>query len=216
MAHHVDERIRRACALIESGMSDEAVELLRQYTEEHPDSIEGWYNLGVALTECDQLEEAEKAYDEALAIDSMVFEVWYNKGNVLYMLADFKGARKCYERALELEPEDAECWNNLGNTFSRLGEGRKAMEAYTHALALRPDYAEALYNKANAHFIEEDDERAIAYAELAMTLDPALAPRVHRWLQVARDRLRSRRLEEEHRRRAGRARAAERNDDMQQ
>ena len=75
------------------------------------------------------------------------------------------------------------------------------IEAYTRAVALKPDYAEAFYNKANAHFIEEEDERAIAYAEVAIQLDPRLAERVDQWINVSRNRLISKRDQEEHEKR---------------
>jgi tetratricopeptide (TPR) repeat protein len=186
-----DIALEEAIALIKDGALKDALEILQNLVKDSPDSIEAWYNLGYVLTELDREEEAIKAYDEALAIDNGIFEIWFNKANALYNIADFKEARICYEQALEIDPEDAEAWNNLGNCFSRLAEGQKAIEAYTRAVAIRPDYAEAFYNKANAHFIEEEDERAIAYGELAIKLNPRLEKRVAQWMQVARDRLRS-------------------------
>lgn len=184
-----NNQLANAINHIESGSFTKAVEILESFLKDTPDSIEGWYNLGFALMELDQEEEAVKAFDEGLAIDSMIFELWFNKGTALYHLADFKGAIDCYEKALELQPEDAEVWNNLGNCYSRLAEGKKAIEAYTRAVALKPDYAEAFYNKANAHFIEGDDEHAITYAELAMDLDPALTDRISQWIEVSKNRL---------------------------
>ncbi|MBE0525314.1 MAG: tetratricopeptide repeat protein, partial [Candidatus Thorarchaeota archaeon] len=132
------------------------------------------------------------------AIDNFIFEIWFNKGAVFYALKDFENARDCYDEALDINPDDAEAWNNIGNCFSRLADGQKAIEAYTRAVALKPDYAEAFYNKANAHFIEEDDEKAIAYAELAIQLNPDLNNLVSQWISVSRDRLASKKDEEEH------------------
>jgi tetratricopeptide (TPR) repeat protein len=190
--------IQKAVKYIEEGLFNEAIEELRTFLEKNPESIEGWYNLGYALSEIDENEDAVKAYDEALAIDNNIFEIWFNKGSVLYEERDFEKAKECYEKALELNPDDPEAWNNLGNCYSRLAEGKKAIEAYTRAVALKPDYAEAFYNKANAHFIEEEDERAIAYAELAVQLNPNLNGMVSQWISVSRDRLAAKRDEEEH------------------
>lgn len=189
----IDEALR----LIERGELQEAEAMLRRILDAHPESIEGWYNLGYTLGELDRDEEAVSAYDEALSIDNGIFEIWFNKGNALYNLADFKAAKVCYEKAVEINPDDAEGWNNLGNCYSRLTEGQKALDAYTRAVATDPTYAEAFYNKANCHFIEEDDEKAIAYAELAIQLKPQLSLRIDQWIDVARDRLEARRSEEE-------------------
>lgn len=190
--------IQKAVTLIGEGLLKEAIYELRSFLKDHPESIEGWYNLGYALTETEEFEEAVKAYDEALAIDNFIFEIWFNKGAALYALKDFEKAKDCYEEALDINPDDAEAWNNLGNCLSRLAEGPAAIEAYTRAVALKPDYAEAFYNKANAHFIEEQDEKAIAYAELALQLNPDLNNLVSQWIGVSRDRLASKRDEEAH------------------
>ncbi len=194
--------IEQAVKLLHRGENQEAADLLVDYLQKSPDSLEGWYNLGYAYMELDRIEDAVKAFDEALAIDNQIFEIWFNKANALYDLADFKAAKECYEKALEIDPDDPEAWNNLGNCYSRLAEGQKALEAYTRAVALDSNYAEAFYNKANCHFIEEDDERAVAYAELAVQLKPQLAERVSQWIDVARDRLAAKRNEEERRKRA--------------
>jgi len=193
-----DNVIQKAVTLIGEGFFKEAIEELRSFLQNNPESIEGWYNLGYALTENEEYEEAVKAYDEALAIDNFIFAIWFNKGAALYALKDFEKAKDCYEEALDINDEDAEAWNNLGNCLSRLAEGPAAIEAYTRAVALKSDYAEAFYNKANAHFIEEEDERAIAYAELALQINPDLNNLVSQWINVSRDRLASKRDEEEH------------------
>ncbi|MDF1539991.1 MAG: tetratricopeptide repeat protein [Candidatus Thorarchaeota archaeon] len=196
-----DDLVAESVRLIERGDLQGAVNILKILLEQHPDSLEGWYNLGFVLMELNNDEEAIKAFDEALAIDNQIFEIWFNKANSLYNLADFKHAKECYEKATEINPDDAEAWNNLGNCYSRLAEGQKAIEAYTRAVAVKPDYGEAFYNKANAHFIEEEDERAIAYADLAVELNPHLASKVMEWIHVSRDRLAVTESEEQHRER---------------
>ncbi|MFX1440645.1 MAG: tetratricopeptide repeat protein [Promethearchaeota archaeon] len=189
MAEDTESQIARAVGLIEADLYDDAISVLRDFLKRSPDSIEGWYNLGIALSHSGKNEEAIEAYDEALAIDNWIFDIWFNKATVLYDIADFEGAKECYEEALRIDPEDAEAWNNLGNTFSRLADPANAIEAYTRAVAIRPNYAEAFYNTANAHFIEGDDERDIACAEAAIRLDPTLEKWVNQWIHVARDRL---------------------------
>ncbi|NHJ12944.1 MAG: tetratricopeptide repeat protein [Candidatus Thorarchaeota archaeon] len=186
-----------AVGLIESKKYDEAIALLEEFLRDNHSSIEGWYNLGIAYALAEEYDAAVKSYDEALAIDNGIFEVWFNKATVLYEMADFKGAKQCYEEALELRPNDAEAWNNLGNVHSRLGEGREAIDAYTRAVLLDAGYAEAFYNKANAHFIEEEYERAVAYADLALELNPELSTKITPWIQIARSKLEAKRKHEE-------------------
>ncbi|MGY5860838.1 MAG: tetratricopeptide repeat protein [Candidatus Thorarchaeota archaeon] len=191
MRRKSDDHIASAVSFIQAKQYKEAIDLLEPYLEGNPDSLEAWYNYGCALGAIDRQEDAVKAYDEALAIDNMIFEIWFNKAASLYGLADFKKAKESYEKALEINPEDAEAWNNLGNSHSKMGNGHEAIEAYTRAVALKPDYAEAFYNKANAHFIEQEDQRAIAYAEVALELNPSLETRANQWIHVSRARLAS-------------------------
>jgi len=195
------ERLQEAIQLLESGMKADAIRVLKELVKDNPDKIEAWYNLGYALTQVEEFEKAVKAYDEALAIDNFIFEIWFNKGNALYAISDYENARDCYEEALEINPDDSEAWNNIGNCHSRLADGRAAIEAYTRSVALNPDYAEGFYNKANAHFIEEEDEKAITYGEHAIRLDPSLSKRVGQWINVAKNRIASKRDDEEHKRR---------------
>jgi hypothetical protein len=49
--------------------------------------------------------------------------------------------------------------------------------------------------------VEEQDERAITYAELAIELNPELSKMVNNWINVAKNRLVSKREDVEHKRR---------------
>ncbi|MEM2143107.1 MAG: tetratricopeptide repeat protein [Candidatus Thorarchaeota archaeon] len=196
MPSGLESRLEMIVKALETGRVESAVEDLESLVKEYPECVEGWYNLGYAYSLLDRLDESLRAYNEALAIDNMIFEIWFNKGNVLYDMRDFKGALDCYLRAVEIRPDDAEAWNNLGNCYSRLADGKEAIKAYSRAVALKPDYAEALYNNANAHFIEGDHERAVAYAELALSLNPTLKPRVDEWIHLSRAQLESKRWED--------------------
>ncbi len=100
MSRNSDDQITLAMNLIQAGQHKEAIELLETYLEGNPDSLEAWYNTGCALGAIDRHEDAVKAYDEALAIDNMIFEIWFNKAASLFELADFKKAKECYEKAL--------------------------------------------------------------------------------------------------------------------
>ena len=90
MSDNSAERLQEAIKLLESGLNAEAVKVLQELVKDRPDMIEGWYNLGFALNEIEEYEEAVKAYDEALAIDNFIFNIWFNKGNAHYALKDFE------------------------------------------------------------------------------------------------------------------------------
>ena len=65
--------IQKAVTLIGEGLFKEAIEELRSFLENSPESIEAWYNLGYALTETEEFEEAVKAKLLPLIISSLRF-----------------------------------------------------------------------------------------------------------------------------------------------
>ena len=60
------------------------------------------YYKGVALKNLGKLDEAIKAYDEALEINSQYFEAWNGKGLALSKLGKLDEAIKAYDKAIEL------------------------------------------------------------------------------------------------------------------
>ena len=75
--------IWRGNALFRARHFAEAAEAYRQ-----SDSAEGWYNLGNALANQQQLDEAITAYDEALAIEPKLEDARYNRDLIKQWLSD--------------------------------------------------------------------------------------------------------------------------------
>lgn len=150
----------------------DVVTLYEDILRKNPACWMAHYNLGIALRDRGQNEQAIAHYRQAVAIWPEYAEAHYNLGRILVERGEFADAIAHYEKALAINPNDAEAHNNLGSVFLRVGRADEAMAHYQKALAIRPDYADASCNLANALLSQGDLEGAIAYYLAGLALSP--------------------------------------------
>ncbi len=85
----------------------------------NPDCWLAHNNLGAALAERGQVDEAIGHYQTALKIKPDYAKAHYNLGNALVQCGQVDEAIAHYERALEIKPDDADMHNNLGGVLVR-------------------------------------------------------------------------------------------------
>ena len=140
-------------------------DLNRLYTatlQKNPGCWMAHYNLGIALSEQGQTEEAIDHYRQAVALRPDYAEAHYNLGRLLVEQGQLDDAVAHYERAVAINPADAEAQNNLAVSLFGMGRVDDAIAHYQRALEIRPDYAEASCNLANALIAKADFDGAIA------------------------------------------------------
>ena len=111
-----------------------------------PECAEAHCNLGVALKELGQFDEAEASYRQATVLKPDFFNAHNNLGNLLRDARRLDEAEASYLQAIKLKPDFAEAHSNLGVTQAGLGLIDEAETSYKKAIALRPDFVEALLN----------------------------------------------------------------------
>ena len=121
------------------------------------------YNLGIALRDRGETDQAITHYRQAIALRPGYAEAHYNLGRLLADKGEFNDAVDHYEAALAMNPDDAEAHNNLGATFVQQGRIDDAIAHYQKALAIQPDYAEASCNLADALLSKADIDGAIIH-----------------------------------------------------
>jgi len=77
-------------------------------------TAEDWFDKGFALQNQSKLDEAIKAYDEAIRLDPNLAEAWCNKGLALFSQDKYDEAIKSCDEAIRLDPNLAMAWNNKG------------------------------------------------------------------------------------------------------
>jgi tetratricopeptide (TPR) repeat protein len=123
---------------------------LENATKLSPDDAEAHSNLGNALLETGQLDQAVQSCRRALEIKPHLAEAHSNMGNALCGLGRLDEAIVSYLRALEIQPSFAMVHNNLGSALRGFGRLDEAIVSYRRALEIQPSFATAHNNLGNA------------------------------------------------------------------
>jgi Flp pilus assembly protein TadD len=145
-------------------------------------------NLGMALQQAGQRQEAIRHYEQALRLKPDYAEAHNKLGMVLQQAGQRQEAIGHYEQALRLEPDYAEAHNNLGIALAQTGRIEEAIAHFEQALHLKPDYAEAHNNLGIALIRLGRVQEAIGHWEQALRLKPDYAD-AHNNLGLALEKL---------------------------
>ncbi len=130
---------------------------------------------GLALHQAGRLAEAEKIYNQILAIRPDHFDSLHLLGVILYQRGDHAEAVRRINLALKRNPNNFLALNNRGNALTALRQFKEALASYDRAVAARPDYAEAHSNRGNVLKELRRFEDALASYDRAITLRPDYA-----------------------------------------
>ena len=130
------------------------------------------YNLGIALHDHGETDQAITHYRQAIELRPGYAEAHYNLGRLLAEKGEFNDAINHYEATLAINPADTEAHNNIGATLFQAGRVDDAIAHYQEALAVRPDYAEASCNLADALLSKGDMDGAITHYRTCVAVLP--------------------------------------------
>jgi tetratricopeptide (TPR) repeat protein len=97
-----------------------------------------WQTLAEAHLAVGGIAEAEKAFQNAVYLDSGSSSAHYSLGYLLQRRNDLPAAIEAYRRAVAADPYKAEAFGNLAAAYFKMGEREKALEALKSALELEP------------------------------------------------------------------------------
>ncbi len=101
-------------------------------------------NLGVALVDQGEYDEAIACYEEAARLRPGFGEPLVNIGNVLLARGRTPEAIAAYTRAMQADPKCANAPYRLGRLYDQMGEASQAEDFLILALKIKPRFAEAL------------------------------------------------------------------------
>ena len=107
-------------------------------------------NLGSALDEQGQTDEAIRHYQEAIRLKPDNATAHNNLGIALVKKDQVGEAIRHYQEAIRLKPDLAEAHYSLANALLRTGQTDEAIRQYQEAARLKPDYADAHNNLGSA------------------------------------------------------------------
>lgn len=145
-----DDRLELAQIALDRGESEEALELVEEFLEDHPFDVEALNICAVAATNLRDEVKAMAIYQKALRLDPKNGAIHHNYGVLLDRLGRHGAALEHLRKALTYQPDFPEAYVNLGNVLDELGETPEALKMYDEALKRRPDSADAFFNKGHA------------------------------------------------------------------
>ena len=95
-----------------------------------------WNSIGMAYHHLYALDEARKAYQQALTINPRFAPAANNLAAVYYGQHDFKEAEHWYKRALKHTSESAVIYCNLGTAYFGEGNYKKGLKMYQKAFSI--------------------------------------------------------------------------------
>jgi FkbM family methyltransferase len=147
--------------------------------------IEETLNEGWKIHQTGRPREAERLYQQALALQPTHASAWCYLGIALHDQERYDEAVSAYRRSLALKPSFPIALNNLGNTFRLQRRLEDAVGCFDQALALQPDYLIAYKNKGTTLCWEGRVEPALRTYEQAATYAPDDAD-VHKHIGILR------------------------------
>jgi predicted O-linked N-acetylglucosamine transferase (SPINDLY family) len=117
-----------------------AESVLRRETANHPDLVNAFNALGIALVEQQRRAEALDAFRHAADLDPGSAEAHNNVGNVLMELGRYDAAIPHFRKVTERSPGLAEPHHNLGNALYIVKQYEEAAASYELALPARLTY----------------------------------------------------------------------------
>ncbi|MDH5822825.1 putative 2OG-Fe(II) oxygenase [Luteimonas sp. RD2P54] len=152
------ERFRRALGMLRSGQREQAQSIAQTLTEQAPQAADAWQLLGMCLAGNDRQEQANAAFEHALALlpGNAVISRNYGvslarHGKALRVQGQLEAAEPVLRKALALLPEQASAWTDLGVVLRLLGRAGEALAAFRRAEGIlhqrsadRPDLQDAI------------------------------------------------------------------------
>jgi len=155
-----------------SGKPDEAIRQIRRAIALRSQP-KYWSNLGNALVTVNRLEDAERAFREAIALDAAFATAWFNLGKLLVLRQRFTDAADAFGHSTRLESADPEGWKSLGNVLEQLGQPQQAHAVYEQGLAASP--GDPGLSALAAYCLERENrlDEARVLAEASLAREPA-------------------------------------------
>jgi len=98
-----------------------------------------WNNIGMAYHHLFALEEARKAYQQSLTLNSHFAPAANNLAAVYYGQHEFRVAEHWYRKALKHTSESAVIYCNLGTAYFAEDKMKKGIKMYQKAFSIDPD-----------------------------------------------------------------------------
>jgi tetratricopeptide (TPR) repeat protein len=170
-----EEIVNELVNLYNQGDLSVVVDKAQVLTEQYPKAFIVWNILGLATSQIGMLDEAIRAYNQAIKLKPDYADAYINMGVILKAQGKLAQAIEAYKKSITIDPNYVEAFINMGNALQDQGKLDKAIEAYNKAILLKPDYADAYINMGLILHDQGKFDEAIEAYNKALTLKPNYA-----------------------------------------
>ncbi len=169
--------LAEAQALVEQGRAVDAIAILQQLVDHHPDSFQAWFLLGVTEARERRFHDAIESFNKVIALQPKLAEPHNNLAVIYNELGNFRAAVKELEASLKLKPDYPTAQENIGDLYVKL-----AADAYRKALArdarpvLRQRYERLLHIRDIHHDKSLPVKQGVQIAAMNTALKSARPP----------------------------------------
>ncbi|MGI9316238.1 MAG: sulfotransferase [bacterium] len=171
---NADARFNLSNALIQSGDSQSALEILNPLLERHP-SKEQMILAGQILLDLKRFEEAGEIQKDLKSTYPEDEEVWKLELSLCELIKDHFRVVDIAQRILKKSPKDADVWNALGGAYFQLDAIEKSKDSYLKAIDLDQKHAEYRNNIGLTYASLGDKKSAEEYYRKAIALNSEYA-----------------------------------------
>ena len=165
------------------GEGQEAIDAANEASEKalelEPDSVDAHSSRGLALFLQRRYREAELHLTTAIELDPNIYYPHYIFGRVCFSNGQMEESAKHFRNACAIVPEAYDSWYLMGMCYRKIGDlGRarnanlECIEAVMRRVRTNPDDTRALTMGASVLVGLGEPERALAWVERALTIDP--------------------------------------------
>ncbi len=165
-------------ALLNNGLTEEAIPHLKKAVLLKPDLAEYRTNLGLAFLKEGKIEAAYQEISKAAYLDQNHERTNFNMAFMLAQRGADNEAIIYYHRVIEQNPFRAEAYFNMASIYDKNHDYAKVEECYRRALRILPEYAAAHNNLGIVLSRLGRHEEAIFHFREALRIDPGLSQAV--------------------------------------
>jgi cytochrome c-type biogenesis protein CcmH/NrfG len=139
----------------------------------NPEHAEAFYQLGVAHYELSQINEAIKAFDQAIQLKGGHGDASLLKGRALLVKRDYNEAQRSFHQSIRIKPQLIEPYQALSMLYRKFHQAAPAAQVLKNAIENHPDVYEFHRDLGQIYAGQDQYSKAIPLYETALKLNPS-------------------------------------------
>ncbi len=183
MQQTLEDLFQQAILAFQAADWPQAESLFKELTEQWPDCIEAWFQLGELYQLQQRWDQALFYYEQVLARNDQIQEVWLNLGRIAIQQNQPPVAQQYWQRALAVNPDYSEAHFHLGLLLVKQGEMAQAVGHLMQTLKNSPELAQDFLALIQEYAQQGQSLESLALAD-ALVIQGCPESELAQWLKI--------------------------------